>query len=55
MELFAKRMTWELDNEEGLSCLFFELEDGYFTLSRKTGAEALRLEMNDPMIQPMVS
>ena len=26
MELFAKRMTWELDNEEGLSCLFFELE-----------------------------
>ena len=49
MELFAKRMTWELDNEEGLSCLFFELEDGYFTLSRKTGAEALRLEMNDPV------
>lgn len=48
MELFAKRMTWELDNEEGLSCLFFELEDGYFTLSRKTGAESLRLEMNDP-------
>ena len=48
MELFAKRMSWELDNEEGLSCLFFELEDGYFTLSRKTGAEALRLEMNDP-------
>ena len=48
MELFAKRMTWELDNEEGLSRLFFELEDGYFTLSRKTGAEALRLEMNDP-------
>ena len=48
MELFAKRMTWELDNEEGLSCLFFELEDGYFTLSRKTGADALRLEMNDP-------
>ena len=52
MELFAKRMTWELDNDEGLSCLFFELEDGYFTLSRKTGAEALRLEMNDP---PMVN
>lgn len=48
MELFAKRMTWELDNEEGLSCLSFELEDGYFTLSRKTGAETLRLEMNDP-------
>ena len=48
MELFVKRMTWELDNEEGLSCLSFELEDGYFTLSRKTGAEALRLEMNDP-------
>ena len=48
MELFAKRMTWELDNDEGLSCLFFELEDGYFTLSCKTGAEALRLEMNDP-------
>ena len=23
MELFAKRMTWELDNDEGLSCLFF--------------------------------
>ena len=49
MELFAKRMTWELDNEEGLSCLSFELEDGYFTLSRKTGAETLRLEMNDPV------
>lgn len=48
MELFAKRMTWELDNDEGLSCLFFELEDGYFTLSRKTGAEALRLELIDP-------
>lgn len=48
MELFAKRVTWELDNEEGLSCLSFELEDGYFTLSRKAGAEALRLEMNDP-------
>ena len=47
MELFAKRMTWELDNEEGLSCLFFELEDGYFTLSRKTGAEALRLDALD--------
>ena len=43
MELFAKRVTWELDNEEGLSCLSFELEDGYFTLSRKAGAEALRL------------
>ena len=41
MELFVKRMTWELDNEEGLSCLFFELEDGYFTLSRKTGAATL--------------
>ena len=26
MELFAKRMTWELDNEEGLSCLSFELD-----------------------------
>ncbi len=39
MELFAKRMTWELDNDEGLSCLSFELEDGYFTLSRKTGAK----------------
>ena len=48
MELFAKRMTWELDNDKGLSCLFFEWEDGYFTLSRKTGADALRLEMNDP-------
>ncbi len=48
MELFAKSMTWELDNEEGLSCLFFEWEKGYFTLSRKTGAEELRLEMNDP-------
>ena len=48
MELFSKRMTWELDNDKGLSCLSFELEDGYFTLSRKTGAEALRLEMNDP-------
>ena len=41
-------MAWELDNDDGLSCLFFELEDGYFTLSRKTGTEALRLEMNDP-------
>ena len=29
MELFAKSMTWELDNEEGLSCLFFEWEKGY--------------------------
>lgn len=48
MELFAKRMTWELDNDKGLSCLFFEWEDGCFTLSRKTGADALRLEMNDP-------
>ena len=49
IELFAKRMTWELDNEEGLFCLFFEWEEGYFTLSRKTGAETLRLEMNDPV------
>ena len=48
MELFVKRMAWEPDNEEGVSCLFFEWEEGYFTLSRKTGAEALRLEMNDP-------
>ena len=48
MELFAKRMTWELDNEEGFSFLSFAWEDGYFTLSRKTGAETLRLEMNDP-------
>ena len=48
MELFANRMSWELDNEEGLSFLSFEWEDGYFTLSRKTGTEALRLEMNDP-------
>ena len=48
MELFSKRMTWELDNDKGLSCLFFEWEDGYFTLSRKTGADALRLEINDP-------
>ena len=49
MELFAKRMTWELDNEEGLSCLSFELEDGYFTLSRKTGDETIRLKMSDPI------
>ena len=48
MELFAKRMTWELDNEEELSFLAFEWEDGYFTLSRKTSVEMLRLEMNDP-------
>ena len=48
MELFAKRMTWELDNEEEFSFLSFAWEDGYFTLSRKTGAETLRLEMNDP-------
>ena len=48
MELSVKRMTWELDNEEELSFLAFEWEDGYFTLSRKIGAEALRLEMNDP-------
>ena len=48
MELFAKKMTWELDNKEGLSFLSFEWEDGYFTLSRKTGVETLRLEMNDP-------
>ena len=48
MELFSKRMTWELDNDKGLSCLSFEWEDGYFTLSRKTGADALRLETNDP-------
>ena len=48
IELFAKTMTWELDNEEGLFCLFFEWEEGYFTLSRKTGAETLRLEKNDP-------
>ena len=24
MELSVKRMTWELDNEEELSCLFFD-------------------------------
>lgn len=48
MELSVKRMTWELDNEEELSFLAFEWEDGYFTLSRKTGAEMLCLEMNDP-------
>ena len=48
MELFAKGITWEQDNEEGFSFLSFELENGYFTLSRKTGAETLRLEMNDP-------
>ena len=34
------------------------MKDGYFTLSRKTGAEALRLEMNDPangqLIDPTV-
>ena len=48
MELFAKRLTWELDNDEGLTRLFFESEESYFTLSRKTGAETLRLEMNDP-------
>ena len=27
MELFAKRLTWELDNDEGLTCLFFEWEE----------------------------
>ena len=48
MELSVKRMSWELGNKEGLSFLSFEWEDGYFMLSRKTGAEALRLEMNDP-------
>ena len=48
MELFAKRVTWELDNEEGMSCLSFDLEDGYFTLHRQAGAEARRLEMTDP-------
>ena len=48
MELFVKRMASELDNEEELSFLAFEWEDGYFTLSRKTSVEMLRLEMNDP-------
>lgn len=54
MELSVKRMTWELDNEEELSFLAFEWEDGYFTLSRKTGAEALRLEMNDPVNSQLI-
>ena len=54
MELLAKRMAWELDNEEGLSFLSFAWEDSYFTLSRKTGAETLCLEMNDPANRQLI-
>ena len=54
MELSVKRMSWELVNKEGLSFLSFEWEDGYFVLSRKTGAEALRLEMNDPVNSQLI-
>ena len=47
MELFAKRMTWELDNDEGLSCLSFELEDGYLSLihilPEKIGVSAIAM------------
>lgn len=47
MELNVVDISYELEDEEGLSSLFFKTGDGYFTASRLEEDEKLYLELND--------
>ena len=47
MELKVTEISYELDNEDGLSSLFFECEDGYFTIARMDEDENIYLEKDN--------
>lgn len=49
MELFAQRITYESDHSEELTYLFFEMEKGGFTISRRRADKKIYLEINDPV------
>ena len=47
MQLNVIDISYELEDEEGLSYLFFKAEDGYFTISRLVEDEKLYMELNN--------
>ena len=47
MELNVTNISYELDNEEGLSSIFFEYEGGYFTIAKMEDEENIYLEKDD--------
>ena len=47
MELNVVNISYELDNDEGLSLLYFEYENGYFTISRLDEDEKIYVELDD--------
>jgi len=47
MELNVIEISYELENEEELSALFFKTENGYFIISRSKEDDKLYLELND--------
>ena len=47
MELQVTKISYELDNEEGLSYLFFEYDSGYFSIAKMEEDENIHLEKDD--------
>ena len=47
MELKATKISYELDNEEGLSSVFIEYDNGYFTVARMEDEENIYIEKDD--------
>ena len=47
MELKATKISYELNNEEGLSSVFIEYNNGYFTVARMEDEENIYIEKDD--------
>jgi len=47
MKQKVTNLSIQLDDEDGVNSLFFEYNDGYFTISRMDEDEDLYIEMND--------
>ena len=47
MELKATKISYELNNEEGLSSVFIEYDNGYFTVARMEDEENIYIEKDD--------
>ena len=47
MELEVINISYEIEDDEGLSYLFFKTKNGYFSLSRLDGEDEIHLELDD--------
>ena len=47
MDLQVTKISYELDNEESLSYLFFEYDSGYFSIAKMEKDENIHLEKDD--------